>query len=75
MKNGKMKPSTQNNKVGRASASAGMTNSAGVTDGLSSHRQIKSGNSKMGMSHGEGERPKSIASTTLTHGGKSFKTK
>jgi len=70
----KMKPSVDNNKVGRSSTSPGMTNSAGVADGLSSHRQIKSGNSKMGMSHGEGERPKSIARTKLSHGGKTFTT-
>ena len=63
------------NKAGRPGGSAGMTKGASISSGLSGHEQITKSHDQMGMGHGQGQRPVSNPSTSISRGGKTFRTK
>jgi hypothetical protein len=54
----------------RPKGGMGNTNSAGVSDGVSSISQIKSTTADMGQAVGQGDRPKSMSRSKASHNGK-----
>ena len=72
----KSRPSKENDSVNSHPAGGfGTTSGVGVASGLSSHRAINSSADSLGQGHAQGERPKMPKSETITHGGRTFKTK
>ena len=63
------------NQAGRPSGSAGVTKGASISSGLSGHEQITKSHDAMGMGHGQGQRPVSPPTGSVSRGGKTFKMK
>jgi len=60
-------------KHGRPEGPMGQTKGPSLASGLSEHYQIKNSLESMGQGHGQGERPKANAKTTVKSKGKTYR--
>ena len=60
-------------KAGRPNSGVGMTRGASVVSGLSEHHQISDSTGING--HGQGQRPKKLSTSSMSHGGVKYRTR